>query len=152
MFRTMRSLAVIGVAAAAVSCGRAAENARVAGVSAQSANACEAARLGSAAGYGRVDSVAGAFTRRAGEIVRWQVGRTPGGPTVTSRFAGLPPDTVLTVCYFDGEFSGIPQPYFDPVPPPYDRIVVILGVGNLPILDAAGYRDRLQVVDPASAP
>ncbi|HEV8536187.1 MAG TPA: hypothetical protein VGR87_10800 [Candidatus Limnocylindria bacterium] len=103
-------------------------------------------------GYGRVDSMSGAFVETAGELARWiETRHGPTGPIVTtSRWHNLPGLEPPVVCYYDGAFSSFPRPKRDVEPPPYDRIRIIIQPGATGhVLDVAGYRATLPIVRPA---
>lgn len=111
----------------------------------------------SASAYGgNAASLSGAFTVTASELAQWAETRHgPSGPQGESRWRSRPATETVSVCYFDGVFTGfprIPPPPGATSPPPYDRIVLIVTNDGAITLDAAGYRTKLPVVRPSAQP
>lgn len=103
---------------------------------------------------GRIDGLVAAFSTSAGKVVEWQETRHgPDGPRIQSRFRSRPATERVTLCYFDGLFGGFPKGPPDAAgnsPRPYDRVAVLIPENGEPIVDVAGYRDRLALAAPNS--
>lgn len=131
-------------------CGsRSASNALAGGASAAT-DACSTQAAPVASVYGPQNGLAAGFAVTAADVTRWQETRhDPNGPQPQSRFRDSPAAARLYVCYFDGSFIGFSPPDGGGSSTPYERIILIVDDKGEVVLDAAGFKRTLPIVDPA---
>ncbi len=102
----------------------------------------------------RIDGLAATFQSNVADIVSWEEvqKRVP-----TSAFRSFSGDKPISVCYLDGEFSGIPCPPGLPgaTKPAceYTRIMVLVpgSDGTHPEIKIAGPKEKVEIVAPPGA-
>jgi hypothetical protein len=98
-------------------------------VSRTATEACQALN----APYG--GTLTGAYPSTAGQVVTWDEARiTPGSPG--SAYNDWPSSEDVSVCVYQGTFSGFPGP--PGAPSTYDTVVVVVGTQGQAVLDFAG--------------
>jgi hypothetical protein len=102
--------------------------------------------------YGQVDELVRAETSSVQDVALWQEMRhAPDIEGIVSPLRSMQSSAVVTVCLFSGTFVtpvGPPAPDGS-VPPPHDRLRLLVSADGSVRLDAAGYRGRLAPETPS---
>lgn len=117
-------------------------------------NSCETVGKERALRMGTVEGISNAHPAKMGDFVNWEESRFgPDGPQPGSPYGDREPDSFVALCYYDGEFSGIPKgPPDEMSRGPYKRVAIAVVEDNETRLLSAGYEDTLDNHDAPPSP
>ena len=135
------------VTLAAASCGSRAESSSNSAVHEGDAT-CNASAAVWATSHDKTAQLAASFIVPASGVVNWQETRNgPNGPRPQSKYRALPAGEQLTVCFYDGVFTGYPS-HRGVSLAPYRRMVVIVTADGTAELDMVGPTSSIPLVRP----